>query len=84
MSDFKREERYIVIKLTDLKDAPLSNMERNVLDDVCRHVNEYRQEAGKAPFECVVVESDWPEYEPTWAAIEARMSQQPTQEEKKL
>jgi hypothetical protein len=28
---------------------------------------------------CVVVESDWPEYEPTWKVIEARvMGAQPT------
>lgn len=33
-----------------------------------------REEVGKAPLECVVVESDWPEYEPTWEAIEARMT----------
>lgn len=24
--------------------------------------------------ECVIVESDWPEYEPTWKAIEARVT----------
>lgn len=24
--------------------------------------------------DCVVVESDWPEYEPTWRAIEARVT----------
>ena len=33
-----------------------------------------RVHEGKAPLDAVVVESDWPEYEPTWKAIEARAS----------
>ena len=37
-------------------------------------------EIGRPPLGCVVVESDWPEYEPTWRAIEARATgaEQPT------
>ena len=30
--------------------------------------------AGKPALHCVVVEKDWPEYEPTWVDIEARVS----------
>lgn len=33
-----------------------------------------REEAGKPLLKCVVVEKDWAEYEPTWKAIEARVS----------
>lgn len=58
MSDFKREERYIVFKIKDL-----------TLDQTC-DLRDYIAEQGiKAP-ECVVVESDWPNYEHVWQTIE--------------
>lgn len=65
---FKREERYIVIKLKDLGGIP----------DHLRHeiVNAIKA-AELPPREFVVVESDWPEYAPTWAAIERRVTGQP-------
>lgn len=66
---FKREERYIVIKLKDLGGIP----------DHLRHEIVNAIKAAEFPQrECVVVESDWPEYAPTWAAIERRMTGQPT------
>jgi len=68
---FQREERYIVLKLSDVARLRPDTIERlNALVDLVR---ERREAAGKSPLECVVVESDWPEYEPTWAAIKARM-----------
>lgn len=72
--EFKREERYIVLKLSDVEHAQLSSMERNALKNIIRYVAEHRQETGKQPLYCVIVESDWPEYEPTWKAIERRMT----------
>lgn len=64
-NEFKREDRYIVIKRKDLNEIP----------DHQRHeiVNAIK-EANLPPRKCVVVESDWPEYEPTWAAIERRVT----------
>ncbi|WP_353192147.1 hypothetical protein [Pandoraea pnomenusa] len=59
---FEREERYIVIKRKNL-----SSTKEQILRDVL-HDNAISTVA------CVVVESDWPEYEPTWAAIEARVT----------
>lgn len=60
MSDFQREERFIVIKRKHLNDEQETNlrmfMARNRIGTV----------------ECVVVESDWPEYETVWSMIEAR------------
>lgn len=35
--------------------------------------NKRMDEGRERIMECVVVEHDWPEYEPTWAAIEARV-----------
>ena len=75
MTEFKREPRYIVFKLKDLHNY--CNTEAMVaLQRIGDRIAEGRRDHGKAPFNAVVVEQDWPEFEPTWAAIEARMKQQ--------
>jgi hypothetical protein len=61
---FQREERYIVVKLSRLSHR--EEMEGRLRSMIERY-------AGKHTLvDCVVVESDWPEYEPVWAMIEAR------------
>ena len=75
MTEFKREPRYIVFKIKDLE--AYCNTEAMVaLQRIGDRIAEGRRDHGKAPFNAVVVEQDWPEFEPTWAAIEARMKQQ--------
>lgn len=59
---FEREERYIVFKVKDLSEHKLGWVR-----DVIR-LN------GIPTVDAVVVEADWPEYEPTWAAIERRVT----------
>lgn len=66
---FARERRYIVVKISDA-DKYLGRANRALLNSLVRVCEESR---GR-PLECVVVESDWPEYEPTWRAIEARVT----------
>ena len=67
---FERENRYIVIKRSDLKKVPVNYRSTmitpmfNLLPHLPRR-------------ECVVVESDWPEYEIVWAMIEHRMGGNP-------
>jgi hypothetical protein len=58
MSSFQREERYIVIKLSDLTDEEYEDIE-GYLE---RNIIEQR--------ECVVVEAHWPIYEEVWNMIE--------------
>ena len=72
-TEFEREERYIVFKLSDVEEH-FTPGEKQQLARLVEVQRAGREEAGKAPLECVVVESDWPEYEPTWNAIEARMT----------
>ncbi len=55
---FVREDRYIVIKHSDLTDAELD------------HIDAF----GFPQREAVVVEADWPEYEAVWGMIEARFA----------
>lgn len=73
MSEFKREHRYLILKAKDAL-AYLSSEELNQLDKIGEKVAACRAAEGKSPFCAVVVEQDWPEFEPTWAAIEARMT----------
>lgn len=77
MNEFKREHRYVVIKISDMN-AYLDVEEIEQLETICEKIRTIRERAGRKPMECVVVESDWPEYEPTWKAIEARMTGKPT------
>ena len=69
-TEFKREERYIVFKLSDLGNS----LKGDEIRRLAREYEEHRRLKGKKPLECVVVEKDWPEYEPTWKAIEARVN----------
>jgi hypothetical protein len=70
--EFEREFRYLVMKFKDVNKY-LTDSEKEILLTLTKRVAEGRCDDGKMPLDCVVVESDWPEYEPTWAAIEQRM-----------
>lgn len=75
----KLEPRYIVIKKKDLEGAfragLVSEIKIDVLCEIIEAVDNFRQEKSwKKPFECVVIESDWPMYkevvEKLWQQIE--------------
>lgn len=68
---FKRETRYVVLKMSDI-DKYLSEESQSNLSVICSAVAAGRTVDGKPPLQAVVVEQDWQEYEPTWAAIKAR------------
>ena len=72
-NEFKREERYIVFKMSDMVEH-FTTTEALHLARLYEIQRVGRKEAGKSELECVVVEKDWPEYEPTWQAIEARVT----------
>lgn len=70
---FKREPRYVVFKIKDIF-AYLDGEQIKLLQTAGEAIAKGRAIAGKPPFNAVVVEQDWPEFEPTWNAIEARMT----------
>lgn len=72
-SKFVREERYIVFKLSDVE-RYLTYKDRADLATMKSEIDAGRDCANKPPFNGLIVESDWPEYEPTWRAIEARVT----------
>ena len=67
MSNFKREVRYTVIKHSQLTDAQIGFLKN------CIHGE------GIPTVEAVVVESDWPEFEPVWKMIEDRVAGAPVE-----
>lgn len=70
---FERESRYLVYKRSDLAKAGLTRAEADALASISAKIAKLRSLEGRDPLKCVLVESDWPEYEPTWRAIEKRM-----------
>jgi hypothetical protein len=71
MSNFIREQRYYVLKISDACDA-LSPREQELLKLLHAKVGLGRAIAGKPDTDFVVVEKDWPEYEMVWASIQDR------------
>ncbi|WP_236235057.1 hypothetical protein [Pseudomonas tohonis] len=65
---FQRENRYIVIKRKDL----IAAAETGAVDASFAEALDIVQDSLPTR-ECLVIESDWPEYEPSWQMIQARM-----------
>lgn len=69
MSEFVRENRFIVLKRTDVqKYLPLES--RQILNEVCEEVAERRCADGKRPKNFVCIADDWPMYESVWKMVE--------------
>jgi hypothetical protein len=68
-----RECRYMVLKYKDIL-KHLTEDEQVSLIELAKKIDAGRTSEGKdGPFECVVVEADWPEYLDTWSKIAARV-----------
>ena len=67
MSEFKREVRYTVIKHNQLTESQMQYLKNCIFGE------------GIPTVEAVVVESDWPEYQPVWKMIEDRVSGAPVE-----
>ena len=68
-----REVRYVIYKHSDIEVAGISDAERAAMRSVSRKIAAARELHGKPPLLAVVIESDWPEYEPVWAMLESRI-----------
>ena len=73
----KRENRYYVLKVSDIdaaiREGFISHEALDGLEIAALAVNQVRQQRGKDELSCVVVESDWPEHDVVWGLIEARV-----------
>ena len=63
---FKRENRYIVIKRSHVHPMKEATLRQEMY------------ELGISTVDCVVVEHDWPEYEPVWQMLENRVTGKPS------
>ena len=72
---FQREDRYIVIKRSDMDKAPAEL--RRSFSTQCRKLHDGMFKHGAPARQFVVVESDWPEYHLVWAMLEHRMAGKP-------
>lgn len=71
-TQFKREERYYVLKISDMKKY-LSAEKQEAVRATAEKLNAGRAVDGKPVLQAVVIESDWPEYKRVWQMIETRM-----------
>ena len=67
---FERENRYIVIKRSDLTKVPVA-YRSHLVDPMLSLLSHLPHR------ECVVIESDWPEYNFVWLMLEHRMGGHP-------
>lgn len=65
MSNFEKEERYVVIKISDLE-----QLSSEVGEDVREDLRVFMSSYPIPTRECVVVESDWPNYDHVWGTVE--------------
>ena len=70
----KRENRYLVFKNSDVKRylTPEAQIE---LSQIARTITGARKGQRRGELQCVVVESDWPEYDHVWELIRMRVEQ---------
>ncbi|WCX68726.1 hypothetical protein [Salmonella phage GSW6] len=73
----EHEERYVVIKLSDIEEAlklgHISSSTVTSLEHIVTLIWFSRAQRGKEDLKTVVVEHDWPEYEEVWRMIENRV-----------
>jgi len=70
MPEFKREERFIALKWSNVHKC--SPHAQGLLQTALRRVHDELKDINVEQLPCVVVESDWPEYETVWSMIEQR------------
>lgn len=72
---FQREDRYIVIRRSDLQQAEHHAL--SAFHSANHSLRESMSKNGVPDRQFVVIESDWPEYQLAWAMIKARVSSEP-------
>ena len=63
MSKQKLENRYLVLKRSDVEEY-LNEGEKVTLSVLCERVSDGRRNEGRPSIDALVIESDWPEFNP--------------------
>lgn len=75
----KIENRYLVLKRSDIE--KYINLDTQIhLANIFQAIEYNRHDEGRSPLECIVIESDWPEYKPTLSALETRVDTEAVKE----
>lgn len=73
----KLEKRYYVAKLSDLKE--LTPEDLKTFNKICTKIEIGRGINGKKPFDAIVIENDWPEYDKVLEMLTSRIVREDTQ-----
>lgn len=73
----KLEKRYYVAKLSDLKE--LTPEDLKTFNEICTKIEIGRGINGKKPFDAIVIENDWPEYDKVLEMLTSRIVREDTQ-----
>ncbi len=70
------EPRYVVLKIKDIN-RYIPNYKWQLMQEmICDVIEEKRAIDGRPPFECICIEKDWPEYEPTLKMLSERVDKE--------
>lgn len=75
MEEFKKEDRYLVIKREELDhvlDSVVTIQSKEVFNSIIKVLEMYRVSLGKEPLDCVIAKKGTPEYDYTWSSIERK------------
>ena len=72
----KLEKRYYVAKLSDLKE--LTPEDLKTFNEICTKIEIGRGINGKKPFDAIVIENDWPEYDKVLEMLTSRIVREET------
>lgn len=70
---FQIEDRYLVAKITDCENT-LSDIEFSWLLELLSKIHQRRLEENRGKLQCLVIECDWPEYEPAVEMLRERVN----------
>lgn len=73
MKDKRFQQRYIVLKMEDVK-AFLTLDQRQQLEEIQERIEIYRKAVGKEPVEGIFIGRDWPEYEAAASELHNRIT----------
>lgn len=71
LPEFNLEPRYLVFKRKDVRDLPAQD--QVTLERIAMTLHQRRGDEGRVALECLVIEKDWPEYNPALLMLTRRV-----------
>jgi hypothetical protein len=74
--EMKLEQRYVVLKIKDIQRYIPEYKWKLMRELICDDIEKKRREDGRPDFDCICIEKDWPEYEPTLKLLSERVDKE--------